>query len=173
VVRAQLEAAIAHPASVPTIDVPAAAPQDDDPDRRRPGEVAPRGAGLEVLSSVDGIFETRICAKCHEVDPGPPKTVSAPHLRESWMVRARFTHQPHRAIDCQSCHAAKDSTDSDQLVLPQIDTCRTCHTTADSIRSVQTPCVDCHRFHQAREAVMGPTILKGVRAHGAPQRDPP
>lgn len=162
VVRAQLEAAIAHPASVPPIEVPPAPPEDD---RRRPGETATRGAGLEVLASVDGIFDKRICAKCHEVDAGPPKTVSAPRLRQSWMTHARFTHAPHRTVTCGNCHAARDSTDSDQLVLPQIETCRACHTTADAIASVQTPCVDCHRFHQAATLEMGqPAIpLKGLK----------
>lgn len=171
VVRAQLEAAIAHPASVPILDVSPPAPVEDDAAaaRRRPAEVAPRGAGLEILSSVDGIFEKRICAKCHEVDLGPPKTVGSPQLRQSWMVRARFTHQPHRTVSCETCHAAKDSNDSDQLVLPQIDSCRACHTTADSIHSVRTPCVDCHRFHQATTLEMGPirepVNLKGVRSN--------
>lgn len=166
VVRAQLDAAIAHPESVPTIELP---PPVQDADRRRPGDVASRGAGLEVLASVDGIFEKRICAKCHEIDAGPPRTVSAPRLRESWMVHARFTHAPHRTVACDECHAAKASTDSDQLVLPQIETCRACHTTADTIHSVQTPCVDCHRFHQATTLEMGPRQiqLKGLRPHDA------
>ena len=84
------------------------------------------------------------------------------------MTRARFTHQPHRTVSCETCHAAKDSTDSDQLVLPQIQTCRACHNTADSTDSIQTPCVDCHRFHQAAELEMGPMIqLKGLRGHDA------
>jgi predicted CXXCH cytochrome family protein len=74
--------------------------------------------------------------------------VVAPRLRQTWMVHARFTHAPHGAVACETCHDAGGSEDSDTLLLPQIETCRTCHGTVDSFDTFETRCADCHQYHQ-------------------------
>ncbi len=53
--------------------------------------------------------------------PGEPVQVVAPRLRQTWMVHARFTHAPHGAVACETCHDAGGSEDSDTLLLPQIE----------------------------------------------------
>ena len=118
--------------------------------RGRPGEAADRGPEPEPINQIDDVFERRVCGKCHAVDrpPGEPLRIVAPRLRQTWMVRARFTHAPHDAVACVTCHAAAQAEDSDALLLPQIQTCRTCHGTVDSFDRFETRCADCHQYHQ-------------------------
>lgn len=123
----------------------------------RPGEVADRGGEPEPIDQIDDVFERRVCGKCHEVDrvPGTPATVPVPRLRQTWMVHARFTHDAHGAVVCDVCHSTYISEDSDELLLPQIETCRSCHSTVDSGQLFQSSCIDCHDFHQAERMLMG------------------
>src|SRR5690606_39051229 len=100
--------------------------------------------------------ERRVCAKCHEVDKpeGAFARVREPLLRKTWMPMARFTHEPHQWVACDSCHAASVSADSNDLLLPQIESCRACHGGVDSSARIQSTCIDCHRFHQAADLTM-------------------
>src|SRR5690606_16961552 len=126
----------------------AAAPVVDDAedDRRRPGERAGRGDGGSTIDEIDEVFERRVCAKCHEVrkPEGAQASVIEPVLRKTWMPMARFTHAPHQWVACDACHAATASSDSNELMLPQIDSCRTCHGGVGSHAKIQSTCIDCH-----------------------------
>jgi hypothetical protein len=57
-------------------------------------------------------------------------------------------------VPCESCHAATVSSDSVDLLLPQIETCRLCHGGVESSAQIQSTCIDCHRFHQAEALTM-------------------
>lgn len=145
-VRTLLEGAVGmKPVAAP---VPA---EGEGEDRRRPGERAERGNNTAAPDEIDEIFERRVCAKCHEVrkTEGQTVAVTAPVLRQTWMPMARFTHAPHQWVACDTCHKAGVSADSNDLLLPQIDSCRTCHGGVGSSGTIQSTCIDCHRFHQA------------------------
>ncbi|MDP9139944.1 MAG: FHA domain-containing protein [Pseudomonadota bacterium] len=131
-------------------------------ERRRPGENAERGDGSSAPGAVDDVFERRVCAKCHEIDQAPNQSprVRPPQIRKTWMPMAKFTHAPHQWVACDSCHAATVSTDSNDLLLPQIGTCRTCHGGVDSSQGIQSTCIDCHRFHQAEALSMSKSVGK-------------
>ncbi|MFP5306156.1 MAG: FHA domain-containing protein [Gammaproteobacteria bacterium] len=150
-VRALLESAVGMPAAVATPP-----PEPEDGDRRRPGERAERGDGASAVDEIDEVFERRVCAKCHEVDKAEDRAaaVRAPMLRKTWMPMARFTHAPHEWVPCKSCHAVTVSSDSIDLLLPQIETCRLCHGGVESSAQIQSTCIDCHRFHQAEALTM-------------------
>jgi predicted CXXCH cytochrome family protein len=141
----------------------------EEESRRRPGERADRGDGRSTLGEVDEIFDRRVCAKCHEIarTEGAPLAVLKPQLSQSWMTQARFTHAPHQWVACDVCHAAKTSANSDDLMLPQIETCRSCHGGVDSTGQIQSTCIDCHRFHQAATLQMGKST--GTLANGSSQ----
>jgi hypothetical protein len=136
-------------------------PADEDggrqPERRRPGDAAPRGGLASIDEIVDEVFENRVCAKCHEPvrEPGKPIVARAPQLKQSWMVHARFTHDAHAWQACSDCHADMQSSSADDLSLPAIASCRTCHGGVDSSGRLQSTCIDCHRFHEASRQVMG------------------
>jgi hypothetical protein len=158
-VRTLLESAV----GMTPIELPEAEPLTD---RRRPGERAGRGDPSSAPDQIDEVFGRRVCAKCHEVDQpeGAVARVREPLLRKSWMPMARFTHEPHQWVACDSCHAASVSADSNDLLLPQIESCRACHGGVDSVGSIQSTCIDCHRFHQAADLTM--SKFKGELANG-------
>ena len=54
-------------------------------------------------------------------------------------------HGVHRALTCVECHAkASKSTDTADVLLPEIRVCRECHRTDGGAR---TACVECHLYH--------------------------
>ena len=145
----------------------AATEPDPVSDRRRPGERADRGEPGSAPDQIEEVFERRVCAKCHEIDRAKENQfarVREPLLRKTWMPKARFTHEPHQWVACDSCHAASVSGDSNDLLLPQIESCRACHGGVDSSASIQSTCIDCHRFHQAVDLTM--SKFKGELANG-------
>jgi hypothetical protein len=62
------------------------------------------------------------------------------------MPHARFDHGAHDGFTCVSCHAkALASTESSDLLLPGIGTCRTCHAPGPDYAGSR--CFECHAYH--------------------------
>lgn len=139
----------------------------DTSPRRRAGAEAARGGPVSVDALVAEVFSTRVCAKCHlpAQDAEGQPDVQPVRLRSSWLVHARFTHADHEWVSCGDCHAARSSAASEQLLLPDMTTCRSCHGGVGSNQGVRSTCIDCHGFHVAHETVMG-------RAQGDNQHEP-
>ncbi len=74
-------------------------------------------------------------------------------LTSEWMPKAHFNHARHSTAlsDCESCHAARESHEAADVLMPRIDACRECHTGTQGIRSadnqVASTCTLCHSFH--------------------------
>ncbi|MEQ9492992.1 MAG: FHA domain-containing protein [Algiphilus sp.] len=160
VVRRQLSDAVES--------LPSAAFQPDLEDvvRRRAGPTADRGGAPSPQALIEEVFSTRVCAKCHAVQPdaGDRVEVLPAQLRQSWFVHARFTHADHGWVRCRDCHAAEASGEATDLLLPDIATCRTCHSGVESDSGVRSSCTDCHGFHTAGHSVLGST--QGVVNNG-------
>jgi hypothetical protein len=63
-----------------------------------------------------------------------------------WMQHAKFDHESHRPFTCLSCHAkALTSTESSDILLPGIETCRRCH--APGPEHAESRCFECHTYH--------------------------
>jgi len=112
--------------------------------------------------------ERGVCGECHQVSrDGPEGVAIAPvaqpgrYLHKGW-----FDHSAHvnlavrvpgggsRTYGCVDCHAADRSNDADDLLLPALANCRTCHTgetgatTARLIRTgTPSGCAMCHDYH--------------------------
>jgi predicted CXXCH cytochrome family protein len=146
---------------------PAAPPPADTEVRRRPGEGADRGSDGGFTDEVRRTA-FRLCAKCHEMQTasatGAPTTRPLT-LTQSWLTHARFTHAEHEAMECTRCHAAARSQFADELLLPALGDCRTCHAGVDSSRGVSSTCIDCHRLHQARQPWIA-DVRRGERVSG-------
>jgi predicted Zn-ribbon and HTH transcriptional regulator len=64
-----------------------------------------------------------------------------------------FSHADHRQETCASCHAAKSSRSSSDLLLPGISRCRDCHLGEDSRKAkVPSSCAMCHSYHPRQGA---------------------
>ncbi|RPH77172.1 MAG: hypothetical protein EHM88_18275 [Candidatus Rokuibacteriota bacterium] len=91
------------------------------------------------------VFKQR-CEYCHTVTreaDALPQIVSTA-ITARWLPHARFDHRAHRPVACGECHRAATSTETRDVLLPSIATCRECHTPHAGAR---TGCVECHRYH--------------------------
>lgn len=103
-------------------------------------------------TAVESYLWKKTCAECHALTAGangasgaPPQTVPTA-MRASWMPHARFDHRAHQLATCVSCHAgAATSTETSDVLVPAIATCRQCH---DGMRrSADARCSACHDYH--------------------------
>jgi hypothetical protein len=76
-------------------------------------------------------------------------------INSRWFPRANFKHDKHLTTNCVSCHLAPESEQSEEILLPDIESCRSCHGGIHSKDKLQSTCVDCHDFHVAKEFTMG------------------
>ncbi|MDG1906443.1 MAG: cytochrome c3 family protein [Arenicella sp.] len=130
---------------------------------RRPGKsVAARAQQALDLDSPWGkansiaqeIFERTTCKTCHEVtvsespDHLSKWRVEPIKLTKKWMPKSEFNHFSHRTSDCALCHAANDSEQSADVLMPDLELCETCHTGSTKGESkVPSNCISCHQFH--------------------------
>jgi hypothetical protein len=74
---------------------------------------------------------------------------------EAWMPRAHFDHARHGTslTPCSTCHDAEHSKKETDILMPRIDTCRTCHGGErghpGNANLIASTCTMCHSFHQA------------------------
>jgi hypothetical protein len=117
--------------------------------------------------AVFGLEAKGMCRKCHyleardgdwhvftvnpkiagntEPNAGPTHEM-VPHR---WLEYAQFDHLSHRAVECADCHQAAQSTETSDILLPSIATCRKCHgaTATAGSTPVRADCVLCHKYH--------------------------
>ncbi|MCS6975598.1 MAG: cytochrome c3 family protein [Gemmatales bacterium] len=72
------------------------------------------------------------------------------NLKAVWLPISTFSHAAggHREQDCSACHPAAKSRQADDVLIPNLDSCRTCHRPGGTARY---DCAECHRYHQAVE----------------------
>jgi transcription elongation factor Elf1 len=83
------------------------------------------------------------------------------------MLRAKFDHDAHRGFTCVSCHAkALTSTESSDILLPGIATCKTCH--APGPAHADSRCSECHTYHDwsKRKEVAPKFTVPALRSGG-------
>lgn len=146
--------------------------------RRRPGDVnqirstiqyaiALRGSGSQADRAIRGLFSHGgACWDCHVVQAPAGNSLAfriAPvAFPTRYMHNGWFDHRPHRQTDCATCHAAPASQSASDLLLPDLESCRTCHGGESSGR-VPSTCAMCHDYHMD-EGV--PAMLLRQRVRG-------
>jgi predicted CXXCH cytochrome family protein len=128
---------------------------------RRPGQALTVEESRAALDWADAraaqvlqdVFERRVCATCHVVtatdDADEPWTVEPVALTQQFLTGARFDHAAHRTEQCESCHEARSSKASSDVLIPAIGNCRACHGDPGDSELMGTACIDCHGFHVA------------------------
>lgn len=148
---------------------PAAAPLRRLPDRDKAAE-APldscAGAGYlcasrRAAAEIENQFSGRGCVSCHTVTQDPNAKdihdrfqVLPVHLSYEYFSAARFNHRQH-AIQknllgdeaCGSCHNARSSTQSTDVMIPDVNKCLECHRDRYERDKVTMQCVSCHAYH--------------------------
>ena len=140
--------------------------------RSRPGDVnqvraAVQGAraraavGSRADQAVNAVFSRGgACFDCHQVDgAGASATIRPVAFPTRYMLHGWFDHRAHQIVQrpgqpriegsaaCLSCHRADASSNSSDLLLPNMASCRDCHGGETSRLPVESSCAMCHDFH--------------------------
>jgi hypothetical protein len=159
-------------------DVPEGVHPPDDLPRVRPGAVLTAEDRSRALAIADHkakqvlheLFETRqVCSTCHEVSRvvGEDRwKVASVKISSSWMPQAQFSHAAHGSEPCARCHDVARSTDSKDVAMPQIETCRECHVGAQAVAGkVTSDCATCHGYHGAVKGAVAGLVAGAASAH--------
>jgi hypothetical protein len=127
--------------------------------RRRPGQYAPGGTYYSNFTGGSGavaraMSTNGVCGECHIPTSSGGRLGVMPVLQPSrYFAHGWFSHADHRQETCASCHAAKSSRSSSDLLLPGISRCRDCHLGEDSRKAkVPSSCAMCHSYHPRQGA---------------------
>jgi predicted CXXCH cytochrome family protein len=127
--------------------------------RRRPGQYAPGGTYYSNFTGGSGAVARAmstdgVCGECHIPTSKGGRLGVMPVLQPSrFFAHGWFSHADHRQESCASCHAAKTSHSSSDLLLPGISRCRDCHLGEDSHKAkVPSSCAMCHSYHPRQGA---------------------
>lgn len=109
-------------------------------------------ARQQALRTGDSLFQGRACGECHQVSreqEGDQITwsVQPPRVAGIWFPRSSFDHSSHKSQQCNSCHEAETSSDSNDVLMPGIAICQDCHGGEHARNKVASTCIACHRFH--------------------------
>jgi predicted CXXCH cytochrome family protein len=128
-----------------------------------PLECARRAARKEIESQ----FTRRGCVGCHGVIDTNAANVSDRfqvipiRFARDYFPDNRFDHKSHEIQNdltgddaCLSCHAAKKSSDSGDLMVPGLTKCTECHGDKTVAERVTLQCVSCHGYHPRDPSVL-------------------
>jgi predicted CXXCH cytochrome family protein len=125
--------------------------------RRRPGTPITDDQRRDALiwaqekgkAATDQAFGISICGSCHEVARAQDRTwtIVGARIAYRWLAKSKFNHVKHATMECLSCHKAKQSKESSDVLLPSIKECQECHGGQQATNKIPSTCVDCHYFH--------------------------
>lgn len=135
--------------------------------RRRPNERvskreqrdALQWARRTALKITREVVETRICISCHTITTASGDaagwSIEPVHQPLRWFPLSRFNHAKHDSSACTDCHAARNSDNSNDVLLPGIENCRKCHGGARAEDKYASTCIVCHQFHLSGKPAYG------------------
>jgi hypothetical protein len=125
----------------------------------------------ERTAEAEELLWRKTCKQCHSLATGAGvnsfPVVEAARTTSQWMPHAKFDHDAHRGFSCESCHQkALTSTETSDVLLPGIATCKTCH--APGAGHAESRCFECHTYHDwAKRKEVKPTFtLPALRTGG-------
>jgi len=132
------------------------------------GAVATRPGSADA--AITAIFSKGgACYDCHVVTPpgaggAANWTVLPVNQPMRYMMHGWFDHAAHKTEKCETCHTARQSASAQDLLLPGIKTCRTCHGGETAAVPVPSSCAMCHSYHADSGAPWVPAKSRRVRA---------
>jgi hypothetical protein len=120
------------------------------------------------ISDAEELLWRKTCKQCHALTMGAGQnnlpSVDPARTTVKWMPHAKFDHDAHRGFACASCHEkALSSTETSDVLLPGIATCKTCH--APGPEHAESRCFECHTYHDwsKRKEVLPTFTLPALR----------
>lgn len=143
-----------------------------------PFDCAMRSARKEIESQ----FTRRGCIGCHGVIDTQASNVFdrfqvVPiRFARDYFPASHFDHRSHQIqgkltgdAACLSCHAAKKSKDSSDLMVPGITKCAQCHGDKAAAGRVTVQCVSCHEYHPREPKLIEP-MTPSLTTRASPRR---
>jgi hypothetical protein len=126
----------------------------------------------ERTADAEELLWKKTCKQCHELQKVAPAQLSEiardyTRLRLPKMPEAKFDHDAHRGFRCVGCHSkALTSTESNDILLPGIATCKVCH--ASGLGYAEVRCFECHTYHNwaKKKEVRATFVVPGLQAGG-------
>lgn len=92
------------------------------------------------------------CNECHHTRTGDAANgdwkIEPVNIVHDWFTDSKFPHLKHRALNCDACHDKRKSKRSEDISMPDIQVCRTCHTSdVPRANKIANRCDSCHKFH--------------------------
>jgi len=108
----------------------------------------------------DEMISIRACGFCHKVVPDGTQPsgwlIPDVHISQRWFTRGAFDHDLHEMADCETCHDARESSRSEDVLMPKIKVCRECHGGEHaSDGKLSSTCISCHVFHVPGAILLG------------------
>ncbi len=106
----------------------------------------PQWLERKIVDSNRLLFEKK-CRECHVVQNATARipTVVKTGIPNVWFPHSRFAHEPHRMLQCESCHKnVAESSETADVLLPSRSDCLTCHAPSRA----PDRCAVCHIYHQ-------------------------
>jgi hypothetical protein len=123
------------------------------------------------INDAEELLWRKTCKQCHALTSGTGQNhllaVEPARTTVKWMTHAKFDHDAHRGFSCVSCHEkALKSTETSDVLLPGIATCKTCH--APGPEHAESRCFECHTYHDwsKRKEVKPTFMLPALRTGG-------
>ncbi|MEL7468048.1 MAG: cytochrome c3 family protein [Pseudomonadota bacterium] len=141
--------------------------------------IAIEWARREALVQMDTIFGVRLCGTCHEAQKFPDEAgverwrVQPALIQRQWMVKGGFAHDPHKAMECTSCHEAPKSERSNDVLMPDLASCQSCHKGSDEPDGARAECVTCHEYHIDSRQPMSPEHAEIFHARASQRQQSP
>jgi hypothetical protein len=116
----------------------------------------------ERTAEAEDLLWRKTCKQCHTLANGSGQNhlpaVEPARTTVQWMSHAKFDHDAHRGFSCVNCHEkAMNSTESSDMLLPGIATCKACH--APGPEHAESRCFECHTYHDwAKRKEVKPTF---------------
>lgn len=117
----------------------------------------------ESRAAEDTLFKKTACKLCHRVvdSETPPEQITKdqssryaiikPRIPVTWFPSARFNHNSHEEMTCESCHGkVRESKLTNDVLLPKVAKCQECHSDVSHNQTVSSPCIQCHSFHDKK-----------------------
>ena len=103
------------------------------------------------VEEAEDLMWRKTCKECHTLDmeTRPLPEIAKSNITPRWMPHAEFSHDSHRMMTCESCHAqATSSHETADILLPGIKTCQQCHRAQGPAKEfAEGRCFECHQYH--------------------------
>jgi FHA domain len=134
-------------------------------------------------------FTRRGCITCHVVDDTRSDDIYSRfqvypiRLVGDYLPRSQFDHASHLTqkdvtgdAACESCHDARHSEDSSDVLIPDLDNCVQCHSSDARERAgnsgVILPCIGCHDYHPRQPMLASSAALQMLEVPDEMRNDP-